>query len=79
MELLRVELFESQSACHGHEHVSAGGHEGAHCVSVLYESFIALYTIASILLILYYILKYYRKIRMEKKREIHENITRLDL
>ncbi|SOS81761.1 PIR protein [Plasmodium sp.] len=58
----------SQSACHGHEHVSAGGHEGAHCVSVLYESFIALYTIASILLILYYILKYYRKIRMEKKR-----------
>lgn len=59
----------SQSACHEHVHVSAGGHEGAHCVNVLYESFIALYTIASILLILYYILKYYRKIRMEKKEK----------
>lgn len=57
----------SGSECH--EHVSAGGHEGAHCVNVLYESFIALYTIASILLILYYILKYYRKIRMEKKEK----------
>lgn len=44
-------------------------HKGAHGVSVLYESFIALYTIASILLILYYILKYYRKIRMEKKEK----------
>lgn len=49
----------------GHPH----GHEGAQGVSVLYESFIALYTIASILLILYYILKYYRKIRMEKKEK----------
>lgn len=49
----------------GHSH----GPEGAHSVSVLYESFIALYTIASILLILYYILKYYRKIRMEKKEK----------
>lgn len=49
----------------GDDHV----HEGAHGVSVLYESFIALYTIASILLILYYILKYYRKIRMEKKEK----------
>lgn len=49
----------------GHGH----GSEGAHCVDVLYESFIALYTIASILLILYYILKYYRKIRMEKKEK----------
>lgn len=49
----------------GHAH----GSEGAHGVSVLYESFIALYTIASILLILYYILKYYRKIRMEKKEK----------
>lgn len=54
--------------CHGHVG-HAHGSQGAHCVSVLYESFIALYTIASILLILYYILKYYRKIRMEKKEK----------
>lgn len=55
------------SECHGHGHGPVS--EGAHSVSVLYESFIALYTIASILLILYYILKYYRKIRMEKKEK----------
>lgn len=61
----------SQSACHEHVHGpgSGSGSEGAHCVNVLYESFIALYAIASILLILYYILKYYRKIRMEKKEK----------
>lgn len=53
----------------GECHVHGPGPEGAHCVSVVYESFIALYTIASILLILYYILKYYRKIRMEKKEK----------
>lgn len=53
----------------GECHVHGPGSEGAHGVSVLYESFIALYTIASILLILYYILKYYRKIRMEKKEK----------
>lgn len=54
--------------CRGHVG-HAHGSEGAHCVDVLYESFIALYIIASILLILYYILKYYRKIRMEKKEK----------
>lgn len=53
----------SGGECHSHVH------DGAHCVSVVYESFIALYAIASILLILYYILKYYRKIRMEKKEK----------
>ncbi|SOS76659.1 PIR protein, putative [Plasmodium sp. gorilla clade G1] len=34
---------------------------------ILYEPFFALYIIASILLIIYYILKYYRKIKMDKK------------
>ncbi|EWC78630.1 rifin [Plasmodium falciparum UGT5.1] len=53
----------SGDECHSHVH------DCAHGVNVLYESFIALYTIASILLILYYILKYYRKIRMEKKEK----------
>lgn len=58
----------SRGECHVHGDPPHGP-EGAHCVSVVYESFIALYTIASILLILYYILKYYRKIRMEKKEK----------
>lgn len=49
------------NAKHEHEHLGY--------LSVLYEPFVTVYTIASILLILYYILKYYRKIRMEKKEK----------
>lgn len=50
-----------EHAKHEHEHLAY--------LSVLYEPFVTVYTIASILLILYYILKYYRKIRMEKKEK----------
>ncbi|SPJ09691.1 rifin, putative [Plasmodium sp. DRC-Itaito] len=56
-------LFKSNTSVNGATVKGSGGYY----VNILNDSFITIYTIASILLILYYILKYYRKIRMEKK------------
>ncbi|SOV20308.1 rifin PIR protein, putative [Plasmodium sp. gorilla clade G2] len=43
------------------------GADGPYYMTVLYDSFVAIYTITSILLILYYILKYYRNLKVEKR------------
>ncbi|CDO64819.1 rifin [Plasmodium reichenowi] len=56
-----VAACECACAHHSHNHMFI--------IPISSESFIAAYTIASILLFLYFILQFYRKIRMEKKQK----------
>ncbi|SOV20389.1 rifin PIR protein, putative [Plasmodium sp. gorilla clade G2] len=56
----------SSHTAHG-QRAHVHGADGPYYMTVLYDSFVTIYTIASILLIIYYILKYYRNLKVEKR------------